>query len=121
MYSSEQMNFNVHCHGYLENRPMEEESEQLNEVKEDVAIFLLHADDVGQGEGPIGVDASVGRGGPGEEAKLEKVLHHNSQLRETENRILDYASAETMNYYQQRKDAFPNLNGEHYEKYEKKI
>lgn len=60
---------------------MEEQREQLNEVKEDIAVFLLHPDDVGQGKGPVSVDASVGRGGPGEETKLEKVLHHNSQLR----------------------------------------
>lgn len=75
---------------------MEEQSEQLNEVKEDVAVFLLYPDDVGEGEGPIGVDAPVGRGGPGEEAKLEKVLHHNSQLREAERRVLDHESAETL-------------------------
>lgn len=78
------MNFN----GYLENRPVEEQSKQLNEVREDVAVFLLHPDDVGQGEGPLGVDASVGRRGPGEETKLEKVLHHNSQLRETEKELI---------------------------------
>lgn len=63
---------------------MEKQSEELNEVKEDVAVLLLHPDDVGQGEGPLGVDASVGGGGPGEETKLGKVLHHNSQLRERE-------------------------------------
>lgn len=74
----------VYYHGYLKNRPVEEQSEQLDEVKEDVAVFLLYTNDVGQSEGPFGVDASVGRGGPGEESKLEKVLHHNSQLRETE-------------------------------------
>ena len=66
---------------------MEEQSEQLDEVEEDVAVFLLHPDDVGQGEGPLCVDASVRRGGPGEETKLEEVLHHNSQLRETENKF----------------------------------
>lgn len=79
---------------HLENRPVEEQSEQLNEVKEDVAVFLLHPDDVGQGKGPLGVDASVGRGGPGEETELEAVLHHNSQLRRTEVeelRVLDCA------------------------------
>lgn len=80
--------------GYLENGPVKEQSEQLNEVKEDVAIFLLYPDDVGQGKGPIGVDASVGRSGPGEEAKLEKVLHHNSQLGEAERIVLDYHSVE---------------------------
>lgn len=61
---------------------MEEESEQLNEVEEDIAIFFLHPDDVGQGEGPVGVDASVGGGGPREETKLEEVLYHDSQLGE---------------------------------------
>lgn len=66
---------------------MKEQSEQLNEVKEDIAIFLLHPDDVGQGEGPLGINASIGRCGPGEETKLEKVLHHNSQLKETEKRV----------------------------------
>lgn len=65
---------------YLENGSVEEESEQLNEVEEDIAIFFLHPYDVGQGEGPIGVDATVGGGGPWEETKLEEVLHHNSQL-----------------------------------------
>lgn len=44
---------------YLENGAVEEQSEQLNEVEEDVAIFFLHPYDVGQGEWPIGVDASV--------------------------------------------------------------
>lgn len=77
---------------------MEEQSEKLNEVKEDVAVFLLHPDNVGQGEGPLCVDASVGRGGPGEETKLEEVLYHNSQLRETEKRVLDHASAEKRIY-----------------------
>ncbi len=85
-------------HGYLENRAVEEQSEQLNEVKDDVAVFLLHPDNVGQGEGPHCVDASVGRGGPGEETKLEKVLHHNSQLRETEKKVLDHVSAEKKLY-----------------------
>lgn len=65
---------------------MEEESEQLNEVEEDIAVFFLHPDDVGQGEGPVGVDASVGGGGPWEETKLEKVLDHNGQLWEPEER-----------------------------------
>lgn len=76
--------------GYLENGSVKEQSEQLNEVKEDIAILLLYPEDVGQGEGPIGVNASVGRCGPGEEAKLEKVLHHNSQLGEAERMVLDY-------------------------------
>lgn len=67
---------------------MKEQSEQLNEVKKDIAVFLLNPDDVGEGEGPIGVDATVGRSGPGEETKLEKVLHHNSQLRGAEKRVL---------------------------------
>lgn len=40
-------------HGYLENRPMEEQCEQLNEVKKDVAIFLLYTKNVGQGEGSL--------------------------------------------------------------------
>lgn len=88
---------------YLENRPVEEQSEQLNEVKEDVAIFFLHPYDVGQGEGPIGVDASVRRGGPREEAELEKVLHHDSQLWEVEERgqdhELDQAKATGMESY----------------------
>lgn len=66
---------------HLENRPMEEQSKQLNEVKQDIAIFLLHPDDVGQGEGLISVDASVGRSGPGEEAKLEEALYHHCHLR----------------------------------------
>lgn len=70
--------------GDLEDGPVEEQSEQLNEIEEDVAVLLLHPDDVGQSEGPVGVDASIGRGGPGEEAKLEKVLHHHRQLRDTE-------------------------------------
>ena len=91
-------------HGYLENRPVEEQSEQLNEVKKDIAVFFFHPDDVGQGEGPLCVDASVGRGGPGKEPKLEKVLHHNSQLRVTEEkelRIVDCALTETMNDHHQ--------------------
>lgn len=75
---------------YLENRPVEEESEQLNEVEENVAIFFLHPYDVGQGKGPIGVDASVRRGGPREKPELEKVLHHDSQLWETEERGQDH-------------------------------
>lgn len=74
------LNFN----DYLENRAVEEQSQQLNEVKEDIAIFLLNPDDVRQGKGTFSVNASVGRGCPGEETKLEKVLHHNSQLIETE-------------------------------------
>lgn len=75
---------------YLENRPVEEESEQLNEVEEDVAVFFLHPYDVGQGKGPIGIDASVRRGGPREKPKLEKVLHHYSQLWEAEERGRDH-------------------------------
>lgn len=65
---------------HLENRSVKEQSKQLDEVEEDVAVLLLHPDDVGQREGPVSVDASVGRGGPGEETKLEEVLHHNCQL-----------------------------------------
>lgn len=76
---------------------MEEQSQQLNEVKEDVAIFLLHPDNVGQGEGTIGIDASVGGGGPREEAKLEKVLDDNSQLGEAEkNKSPKSSDAEAM-------------------------
>lgn len=71
---------------YLENRTVEEKSKQLNEVKEDIAIFFLHPYDVGQGKGPIGVDASICRGGPWEEPELEKVLHHNGQLWKVEKR-----------------------------------
>lgn len=59
---------------------MKEQSEQLDEVKEHVAVLLLHPDDVGQRKGPVGVDASVGRRGPGEEPELEEVLHHYCQL-----------------------------------------
>lgn len=69
---------------------MEEESEQLNEVEENITIFFLHPYDIGQGEGPIGIDASVRRGGPWKETKLEKVLHHNSQLWEPEERDGDH-------------------------------
>lgn len=76
---------------------MEEESEQLNEVKEHVSIFFLHPDDVGQGERPIGVDASVRRGGPREETKLEKVLHHNSQLWEWRGEV-DQQEIESLYY-----------------------
>lgn len=72
--------FKQTIYSHLENRTVKEQSKQLDEVKEHVAILLLHPDDVGQREGPVGVDASVGRGGPGEEAKLEEVLHHNCQL-----------------------------------------
>lgn len=75
---------------------MEEQSEQLNEVKQDIAIFLLHPNNVWQGKGTFCVDASVGRGRPREETKLEKVLHHNCQLRKREKRDLEYESAETM-------------------------
>lgn len=82
----QQIHFNGKFYDYLENRAVEEQCEQLNEIKEDIAIFLLHPNDVGQGKGPLSVDASVGRGCPGEETELEKVLHHNSQLRETEER-----------------------------------
>lgn len=32
---------------YLEDRTVEEQSEKLNEVKEDIAVFLLDPDDVG--------------------------------------------------------------------------
>lgn len=71
---------------YLENRTVEEKSKQLNEVKQDIAIFFLHPYDVGQGKGPISVDASICRGGPWEEPELEKVLHHNVQLRKAEKR-----------------------------------
>ena len=69
--------------GYLEDGAVEEESEQLDEVEEDVAVLLLHADDVGHGEGPVGVDAAVRGRGPGEEAELEEVLHYHRQLRHT--------------------------------------
>lgn len=65
---------------HLENRTVKKQSKQLDEVKEHVAILLLHPNDVGQREWPVGVDASVGRGGPGEETKLEEVLHYNCQL-----------------------------------------
>lgn len=72
--------FEQEFHPHLQNRPMKEQSKQLDEVKEHVAVFLLHPDDVGQREGPVGIDASVGWGGPGEETELEEVLHHNCQL-----------------------------------------
>lgn len=68
---------------------MKEQSEQLNEVKKDIAVFLLNPDDVREGEGPIGVDTTVGRGGPWEETELEEVLNHNSQLREAEKGVPD--------------------------------
>lgn len=90
VFEQMKLNSNFSWLSYLENRPVKEQREQLNEVKKDVAIFLLYPDDVGEGEGPIGVDASVGRGGPREETKLEKVLHHNSQLREAEKRVPDH-------------------------------
>lgn len=73
---------------------MEEQSKQLDEVKQDVAIFLFHPDNVWQGKGPVCVDSSVSRRGPGEETKLEKVLHYDCKLgqkKETNpNRLLAY-------------------------------
>ena len=68
---------------------MKEQSEQLNEIKEDIAIFFLHPDDVWQGKGLLSVDSTVSRGGPGKETKLEKVLHYNSQLKQREDRQLN--------------------------------
>lgn len=47
------ININWICHGYLENRSMEEQSKQLNEVKKDVAVFLLYTNNIGQGEGSL--------------------------------------------------------------------
>lgn len=71
---------------YLQNGSVEEQGKQLNEIEEDVAIFLLHPYDVGQGIGPLSVYASVSRGGPWEETELEKVLHYDGQLRQKEER-----------------------------------
>lgn len=68
---------------YLKNRAVEEQSQQLDEVKQYVSIFLLHSNDVWQSKWPLSIDASVGWRGPGEETELEKVLDHNSQLRKT--------------------------------------
>ena len=59
---------------------MEEEREELDEVEEHVAVLLLHADDVGHGERPVGVDAAVRRRRPREEAELEEVLDADCDL-----------------------------------------
>lgn len=61
---------------------MEEQSQHLYQVKENIAIFLLYPNDVGQSKGPVCIDASVDRGSPGEKAKLEKILDHHNQLEE---------------------------------------
>lgn len=63
---------------------MEEQSKQLDEVEQDVAILLFHADDVWQGKGPVCVDSSVSRRGPGEETELEKVLDYDCKLGQRE-------------------------------------
>ncbi len=64
---------------YLQNGAMEEEREQLHQVVVHVALFLLHADDVGgvEGFGSVQLYALV----KWKEAELEEVLDHYGDLR----------------------------------------
>ena len=57
---------------------MEEQGQQLQQVIEDVAVLLLHPQDVGrvEGLGAVHLDLLVER----EEPKLEEVLYHDGSL-----------------------------------------
>ena len=72
------------CSGgaYLEDGPVEEESQQLQEVVEDVAVLLLHPQDVGrvEGLGAVQLHLLVER----EKPKLEEVLYHYGSLEHRE-------------------------------------
>ena len=70
------------CQHHLEDGAREEKSEQLDEVKQNVAIFLFHSHDVGQGERTLCVNPTIRRGSPWKETKLEEVLHYNSKLKD---------------------------------------
>lgn len=63
---------------YLQNGPMEEKSQELNEIIKDVAFFLLHSYDIRWVERFIFVQFHVLV--PGKEAKLEEILDHNCHL-----------------------------------------
>lgn len=71
--------------GYLEDGPVEEEGQQLNEVIEHVALLLLHPDDIGRVVRLVFVQLHILI--PGKEPKLEEILDHNCHLH-TDNRIL---------------------------------
>lgn len=67
---------------HLEDGPVEEECQQLQKVVEDVAVFLLHPQDVGrvEGLGALQLQLLV----EWKKAKLEEVLDNNGDLEHRE-------------------------------------
>lgn len=57
---------------------MEEQSQQLNEVVKNIALFLFHPYDVWWKVGPVLVNFQVLI--PRKEAKLEEIFHYNRHL-----------------------------------------
>lgn len=63
---------------YLQNRAMEEQSQQLNEVVKNIALFLLHSYDVWGEVGLVLVQFQVLI--PRKEAKLEEIFYYDGNL-----------------------------------------
>ena len=63
---------------YLQDGPVEEEGQQLDEVVENVALLLLHPNDVGWVVRLVFVQFHTLV--PGKEPKLEEILDHNCHL-----------------------------------------
>jgi len=66
---------------YLEDGAVEEEGQQLDEIVVDVAVLLLHPDDVGRVERLVLLLLHLVEG---EEAKLEEVLYNDGNLEHKE-------------------------------------
>lgn len=64
---------------YLQNGAVEEQSQQLNEVVENIALFLLHAYDVWGEVGLVLVQFQVLI--PRKEAELEEIFYYDRHLR----------------------------------------
>lgn len=63
---------------YLQNRSMEEQSQELNEVVKDITFFLFHSYDIRRVVRFVFVQFHVLV--PGKEPKLEEILDHNCHL-----------------------------------------
>lgn len=71
---------------HLQDGAMEEQSDELDEIQQDVSIFLLNPNNVGQCKRSLRIYPTIRWCSPRKKAKLKKILHYNCELIERESK-----------------------------------
>lgn len=74
---------------------MKEQGKELNKIEQNISVFLFHSYDIWQSKRPLSVNATICRGSPWKEAKLEEVLYYHCKLiqrNEERSREFDFAT-----------------------------